>query len=349
MTKSLFKKRCKGKISRYEYLIRRDASFMCIGRAAANSKNVNLKILPGNKLRISLFRKEKNNRAKRQLIPFSANTSQQKVWLQEIAQVDKYTVCVKRKLIKSKVQYYFHVTYKVSIPKPKFGYSNGAVGLDLNYNFAALTNADKFGNLLSYQTIKFRNLHYYRKNKQVDYASFKLDKIVNYCLTKQKGLVIEDLVFDQSFSYSKKSNRKLSNFRTSALELLERKCIRKGVAIRKVHPAYTSIIGRLKYSRSYNLSGHHLASYVIARRGLGFQEPLPAFHKWVLSQVGGVIKPRLKQGSPYRDWSVLHDLSKHCGITSFRPPELIKKMMDGLNPFPGAQPDNLRAGLPAIG
>ena len=39
-----------------------------------------------------------------------------------------------------------------------------------------------------------------------------------------------------------------------------------GIAIKKVHPAYTSLIGKYKYSRLYNLSTHVLASYVIAKR-----------------------------------------------------------------------------------
>ncbi|NVM28295.1 MAG: IS200/IS605 family element transposase accessory protein TnpB [Candidatus Helarchaeota archaeon] len=350
-TKGLFKNRSKGKLTREEFRIRRDASFVCIGKAQGGVKNLNLKILPGNELRIATFKKEKGNRARKIIIPFSANTTKQKAWLQEIDQADKYTVCVKRQITRGDIRYYMYVSYEIPAPTPKHGFGNGAIGLDFNYDFVSLTNVDARGRLLSYQTIKFRNLHSYRKNRRADYASYKMDKVVNYCIHKRKGLVIEDLSFNQSFSYNKKLNRKLSNFKTSMLEILERKCTRKGVAIRRVHPAYTSIIGRLKYSRSYNLSVHHLASYVIARRGLGFQELLPPLHKWLLSQVGGVLKPRLKQGSPYRDWAKLHDLFKHCGITSFRPPEIMKKVSVkyGLNPATGARPDNLRTGLPFPG
>ena len=130
--------------------------------------------------------------------------------------------------------------------------------------------------------------------------------------------------------------------------MLERKCVRKGVRIRKVHPAYTSLIGKYKYSRSYNLSTHVLASYVIARRGLGFKEVIPAIYKWLLSQVGDMIEPRLKKGSPYRKWSRIHDFFKHSGITSFKTSEVMKKvlqMKNVLNSATSEQPDNLRAGL----
>jgi IS605 OrfB family transposase len=183
-------------------------------------------------------------------------------------------------------------------------------------------------------------------------VSYKMDKVINYCVNKQKGLVIEDLSFDSDFSYNKNYNRKISNFRSNALNLLECKCLKKGVAIRKVHPAYTSLIGKYKYSRSYNLSTHVLASYVIARRGLGFKEKIPPIYKWLFSQVGDRIEPRLKKDSPYYEWSQIHDFFKHSGITSFKTSEVMKRVLHMkyvLNSKTSAQPDNLKVGLSANG
>jgi IS605 OrfB family transposase len=197
----------------------------------------------------------------------------------------------------------------------------------MNYDFVSLSNVDAYGNLSSYREISFRNMHSYRTNKQADYISYKMDKVVNYCVNKKKGLVVEDLSFEQEFFYGKKHNRKLSTFRTSAISLLERKCIKRGIAIKKVHPAYTSLIGKYNYSRLYNLSTPGLVSYVIARKGLEFKEELPPLYKWVLAQVGDAIKPRLKPSSPYRNWAKLHDFFKHSGITSFKTSEVIKKTL----------------------
>ena len=210
------------------------------------------------------------------------------------------------------------------------------------------TNVDQHDTLLSYHSISFGNLHSYRTDKRNDYISYKMDKVVNYCINKGKSIVVEDLQFDQEFSYNTKRNRKLSNMKTTALILLERKCKKRGVSFRKVFPGYTSIIGNYKYSGLHNLTVHHLASYVIARRGLGFKEAIPAVYDWVLSQVGEFIEPRLKKGSPYRKWSQIHDLFKHSGITSFKTSEIIRKtllMRYVLNSVTSAQPDNLKAGL----
>jgi len=269
-------------------------------------------------------------------------------------------VVVKRKFVKRELRYYAHVSYETPEPITRYRFKDGAIGLDFNYNFIILANIDKEGHFLSYQQIPFRNLHSYRKGRRDDYASFKLDKVIQYCLNKGKGLIIEDLSFDQSFSYNKKRNRKVTQFKTSMLPRLERKCARHGIAVRKVHPAYTSLIGALKYSWSLNFSDHVLASYVIARKGVGFMEDLPACYEWVLAQVGDVLKPRLKPSSPYRQWAQLYDLFKHYGVTPFRSPDpatnlkrnllgALNTVLDGLNLATGVPSNNLTAGLLAGG
>jgi IS605 OrfB family transposase len=263
-SKKLFRDRILGKISKEEFRTKRDSSFSCIGKKQQELKNLNIKVLPDKTVKIRTFSKQ--NGRKWLIILMSVNCVQEK-WFQEILVADKYTATEKRQLFKDEVRYFVHISYDIPEPASLYGYENGAIGLDFNYNFVALTNVDKSGNLLSYHPISFGNLHTYRKDKRNDYISYKMDKVVNYCINKRKGIVVEDLQFDQEFSYNKERNRKLTNLKTTALELLERKCKKRGVSFRKVFPAYTSIISQYKYSRLHNLSVHHLASYVIARRG----------------------------------------------------------------------------------
>ncbi len=346
-TNRLFRDRIIRKVSREEYRFRRDSSFCCIGKK--QGINLNIKVLPDMTLKIHIFSKKKGK--KWLYIPFSVNTKQEG-WFERILNLELYTVEVIRRYIKGELRYFAYITFDASDLEPKYGFENGAIGLDMNYNFVSLSNVDINGNFKSYHEIHFRNLHSYRKYKRWDYISYKMDIVINYCLNKKKGLVIEDLSFKQEFSYGKKRNRKLSNFKTSVLEILERKCLKHGISIKRIHPAYTSLIGRYKYSRLYNLSNHVLASYVIARKGLKFEEKLPALYKWLLAQFGDAIKLRLKPSSPYRDWAKLHDFFKHSGITSFKTSNVMKKtlqMKHVLNSVTSEQPDNLRAGLSSLG
>jgi IS605 OrfB family transposase len=344
-TKKLFRQRIRGNITREEFRMRRDSSFSCVGVKAKGAKNWNIKILPDKTVKIRSFSKQKGR--KWLVIPMPVNSVQEQ-WFHQFLNADKYTVTVKRKLFRGKVRYFVHVSYEIPEPTPRYGYEHGAIGLDFNYNFVALTCVDQHGTLLTYHNISFGNLHSYRKDKRQDYISYKMDKVVNYCINKGKGIVVEDLQFDQKFSYNTKRNRKLSNLKTTALQLLERKCKKRGVSFRKVFPGYTSLIGKYKYSGLHSLSTHHLASYVIARRGLGFKEAIPPIYDWVLSQVEEFVEPRLKKGSPYRRWSMIHDLFKHSGITSFKTAEILRKtvlMTHVLNSVTSVQPDNLKAGL----
>ncbi len=346
-TKRLFRERILRKLSREEFRIRRDSSFCCVGKK--QGINLNLKVLPNATLRIRTFSKEKEK--KWLILPFTVNYTQGK-WFNEILRLELYQVEIIRRFYKGNIRYFAHVSYETPEMEPIYGFEHGAVGLDMNYNFVSLSNIDNHGNFKSFHGIRFKNLHSYRKYKRLDYISYKMDKVVNYCINKKKGLVVEDLSFEHEFSYGKKRNRKLSNFKLSALELLERKCFKKWIMIKRVHPAYTSLIGKYKYSRLYNLSTHVLASYVIARKGLRIKEEIPPNYKWVLAQVGDVIKPRLKPSSPYRDWAKLHDFFKYSGITSFKTSEVMIKtllMKHVLNSVTSEPPDNLKAGLSPTG
>jgi hypothetical protein len=68
----------------------------------------------------------------------------------------------------------------------------------------------------------------------------------------------------------------LSSFAYSAFDTaLVSACLRGGIAHWRVNPAYTSIIGRVKFARRYGLSVHAAASVSIARRAMGYSERLP--------------------------------------------------------------------------
>jgi hypothetical protein len=58
-------------------------------------------------------------------------------------------------------------------------------------------------------------------------------------------------------------------------QAIRSRCHRDGVALKLVNPAYSSLIGRVKFAASVGLSVHHSAAMVIARRGMNLSERLP--------------------------------------------------------------------------
>ena len=61
---------------------------------------------------------------------------------------------------------------------------------------------------------------------------------------------------------------------------------REGVEIVAVNPAYSSVVGRVKFMERYGLTVHQAAALVLARRYLGCSERIP--RRWVCPIGNGV-------------------------------------------------------------
>ncbi|MEQ8972394.1 MAG: hypothetical protein RIE73_18635, partial [Coleofasciculus sp. C1-SOL-03] len=76
----------------------------------------------------------------------------------------------------------------------------------------------------------------------------------------------------------------------------------RGIALKLVNPAYTSLIGLVKYSRMYGLSSDVAAALAIARRGMKYSERLP---RSVSAYLG--VNPRKHV------WSALYQFNNFIG------------------------------------
>jgi hypothetical protein len=66
------------------------------------------------------------------------------------------------------------------------------------------------------------------------------------------------------------------------LQKLKRVAMLKGVEVIEVNPAYTSVIGMLKYAPQLNIDKDIAGAYVIGRRALGFKEDMPENYEKLL-------------------------------------------------------------------
>ena len=66
------------------------------------------------------------------------------------------------------------------------------------------------------------------------------------------------------------------------LQKLIRVAMLKGVEVIEVNPAYTSIIGMLKYALQLSIDKDIASAYVIGRRALGFKEDVPENYERLL-------------------------------------------------------------------
>ena len=184
---------------------------------------------------------------------------------------------------------YAQVSWKEKAIKPVITKVHGVIGIDINaYPFhLALAYVSTDGNLEKFERIDLRKIDDKTKNQREYIAWHIARQVVERALESGKAIVVEDL---QKIPKGKRGDglaklrRKLHRWvYKSILDKIEVYARRLGVQFIKVHPAYTSVIGKLKYSPMLSIDKDVAGAYVIGRRGLGFKEKLPKNYRELLN------------------------------------------------------------------
>jgi len=184
---------------------------------------------------------------------------------------------------------YAFISVEEKTPPIEIKRDNGIIGIDVNaYPFhLALASTSKDGNLEKYQSINLNELLEVNSEKR-QYLEWQIaHQIIKIAKEEKKAIAIENL---QKLPKGKRGDgfaklrRKLQKWSYKRLlEKIEVLARKNGIEIRKVNPAYTSVIGKLKYSPQYNIDKDIAGAYVIARRGLEYKERLPKNYKELLN------------------------------------------------------------------
>lgn len=152
----------------------------------------------------------------------------------------------------------------------------GAIGIDVNADHLAVSEADRFGNLIDAQRI---DLTLYGKTSDQTKALIGDVAVSIAAQAKAAGkpVVIEKLEFQKKKAELEAANPKQARLLSSlacrqVAAHLKAACYRSGVEVIEVNPAYTSVIGAVNHAQRHGISTHQGAALAIARRGLGFSE-----------------------------------------------------------------------------
>jgi IS605 OrfB family transposase len=184
---------------------------------------------------------------------------------------------------------YAFISIEEKLPPITIKKDNGIIGIDVNaYPFhLALAFASKDGNLEKYQRIDLNELLDVNSEKR-QYLEWQVaHEIIKIAKEEKKAIAVENL---EKLPKGKRGDgfaklrRKLQKWSYKRLlEKIEVLAKRNGIELIKVNPAYTSVIGKLKYAPQYNIDKDIAGAFVIARRGLGFKEKLPKNYKELLN------------------------------------------------------------------
>jgi IS605 OrfB family transposase len=247
-----------------------------------------------------------------------------------------------RLLRKDTEHYRVVIDYEIENPETVIDFSEGAIGIDVNPDGIAISNVSKDGNMVKSFLVVNNRMFFASSNKRDYEIGCIVKQIINYALESQKGIIFENLKFKKNFeNHGRRFNRIKSNFVwKKLLTLLERKCIENGIIYKKVNPAFTSVIGKFKYQKMYNLSVHESAGYVIARRGLGFNEKL-SLYKYPSEIVKNVVLDlagdRTERIHNWNLWRKLRDNYK-ASLTAIQSRMSNLKELDGNLCYVGENP-----------
>jgi IS605 OrfB family transposase len=185
------------------------------------------------------------------------------------------------------------VTTDIRLPSIVSRKENGVVAVDINSDRLAVAETDRFGNLIHTLDIPLC-----LENTSKDQARALIGdasaQIIVFCQKAQKPLILENLDFKKKKSQLKEKNpvysRMLSAFAyASIIAHLKSRGALNGIEVHSVNPAFTSLIGRVKFVKRYGLSSHLAAALCIGRRFLGVSERMPQGQRDIPDGKGGHV------------------------------------------------------------
>ena len=177
-------------------------------------------------------------------------------------------------------------------------HSRGAVGVDLNADHLAVAETDASGNYINAFSVPL--VTYGKSTHQAEaLIGDAVARVVEYAQDVGKFIVIEKLDFRQKKAAlagePRKYSRMLSSFSYGRIKAgFISRGYRQGVEIHQVNPAFSSVIGRVKFMERYGLRVHQAAG-----PGAG-----PSF-AWLF---GAHTTP---VGGPHRQWRTVR-LHRTC-------------------------------------
>jgi IS605 OrfB family transposase len=195
---------------------------------------------------------------------------------------------------------YGSVSFEIPTPKVKYTKNNGVIAIDTNASpiHLAIAEVSKTGELLSYQTISLHHLLGLSQNSKDHQEWILAHQLLDLAVQKNKAIAVENLkkLKKGMRRDGKATLRKiLHNWNAKKfLQKLKRVAMLKGVEVIEVNPAYTSVIGMLKYAPQLSIDKDIAGAYVIGRRALGFKEDMPENYEKLLKD-GAYLEFALKK------------------------------------------------------
>jgi IS605 OrfB family transposase len=271
---------------------KRQGTLISIGAKHITHKgNLNLRFITAEKgksnlcLRIALRnRKFILAKVKRGL---SGKSDKWALFLAKILSGEQFPYTVELKLKDGQI--YGFAKFSLDVPPQTITKAKGVIGIDVNARpfHLALAEVSSDGNLQSYKSIYLSHLLKCKSRNRKEYEEWLIaHEVIKFAKEKGKAIAIEDIkkLLKGKRGDGKAKLRKILQFFSyrRILNKIESLANQEGIEVVKVNPAFTSVIGMMKYCPQYFIDKDIAGAYVIGRKALGFQEKIPENYKKLL-------------------------------------------------------------------
>ncbi|MFB0544442.1 MAG: hypothetical protein ACETVN_01900, partial [Asgard group archaeon] len=172
---------------------------------------------------------------------------------------------------------YVFITVEVSCPNEALSNANekGLLGLDVNTKGIGAAIVLPNGNLRAHRWFPCHELLYARSEKRSHLIGNLLVKVFRWAKKFSVNTIVSESFdrFKRDHDTYGKFNRATHNFcKEKIVRTVKSRAVKEGFVHIEVFPAYSSIIGAIKYQKMYGLNGHEAAAFIIGRRGLGYNK-----------------------------------------------------------------------------
>ena len=163
---------------------------------------------------------------------------------------------------------YGSVSFELSTPEVRYTKENGVIAVDTNASpiHLAIAEVSKTGELLSYQTINLHHLLGLLQNSKDHQEWILAHQIVDLAIQKGKAIAIENLKkLKKGMRGDGKAKLRKILHQWNAKKFLQKLksiAMLKRVEVIEVNPAYTSVIGMLKYVPQLNIDKDIVGAYI---------------------------------------------------------------------------------------
>jgi IS605 OrfB family transposase len=313
---------------------KRQGTLISIGAKHITHKgNLNLRFIPAENGKNSLYlrialrnRKFILAKVKRDL---SGKSDKWALFLAKILSGEQFPYTVELKLKDGQI--YGFAKFSLDVPPQTITKAKGVIGIDVNARpfHLALAEVSSDGNLQSYKSIYLSHLLKYKSRNRKEYEEWLIaHEVIKFAKEKNKAIAIEDI---KKLPKGKRGDgkaklRKILQFFSyrRILKKIESLANQEGIEVVKVNPAFTSLIGMMKYCPQYFIDKDIAGAYVIGRKALGFKEEIPENYKkllksqiyiqyalWRLRKMEEDLKNKLNQEkNKYKANGIKRDLRK---------------------------------------